>query len=163
MPASTCARWACPATSSRGSATGRSEPAYIDVARAGRLLSADDCRQLVREMYGRRMAFHDHYLSAVTPRQLLQRLLHNLKGRALQQGDEERAGRAIELLMAMYPWDLDQVRDRGMLNERLGDYRSALADLEQYVRFRGGARDIETVSQAVRSLRRHVEPQGRDA
>ena len=132
------------------------------MARGGRLLSADDCRQLVRETYGRRMTFHDHYLSAVTPRQLLQRLLHTLKAHALQQADEERAGRAIELLLAMYPWDLDQLRDRGMLNERLGDYRSALADLEQYVRFRTGARDIDTVSQAVRSLRQHVEPPGRD-
>ena len=29
-------------------------------------------------------------------------------------------------------------------------------DLEQYVRYRSGARDIQTISETVRSLRRHV-------
>ena len=50
-----------------------------------------------------------------------------------------------------------------MLRERLGESREALDDLEQYVRYRSGARDIQTVSETVRSLRRHVveaEPDG---
>lgn len=132
------------------------EPLYIDVFRGGRLLSADDCRRLVRDTYGRRTEFRDHFLSAVTARQLLQRLLHNLKARALQSGDEECAARAIDLLLAMYPWDLDALRDRGMLRERLGDYPAALDDLERYVHYRTGAPDFEKVSEAVRSLRRHV-------
>ena len=132
------------------------ERPYVDVFRGGQLLSADDCRRLVRERYGRRVEFRDHFLSAVTPRQLLQRLLQNLKANALRSGHEERAGRAIELLLAMHPWDLDELRDRGMLQERLGNYPAALADLEQYVHYRAGARDIQTVSEAVRSLRRHT-------
>ena len=132
------------------------EPLYIDVFRGGRLLSASDCRRLVRETYGRRIEFGDHFLSAVTARQLLQRLLHNLKVRALQSGDEERAARAIDMLLAMYPWDLDELRDRGVLRERMGDYRAALGDLERYVHYRVGAPDIEKVSEALRSLRRHV-------
>lgn len=131
-------------------------PLFIDVARGGRLLSADDCREIVRESYGRRAEFHDWYLEPITPRQVLQRLLHNLKARALQSGDEERAGRAIELLLALFPWDLDERRDRGMLRERIGDYRGALDDLEVYLRHRAFARDIETVTETVRSLRRHV-------
>ena len=59
-------------------------------------------------------------------------------------------------LLALYPWDLDEIRDRGMLRERLGDLHEALTDLEQYVRYRAGARDIQTISETVRSLRRHV-------
>jgi regulator of sirC expression with transglutaminase-like and TPR domain len=134
------------------------ESLYIDVFRGGLLLSAGDCRRLVRDTHGPRTEFRDHFLSAVTTRQLLQRLLHNLKARALQSGDEERAARAIDLLLAMYPWDLDDLRDRGMLRERLGDYPAALDDLERYVHYRAGAPDIETVSEAMRSLRRHVRP-----
>ena len=129
---------------------------YIDVFRGGRLLTEEECRRLVRLQYGRRLEFRAHLLCAVTPRQLLQRLLHNIKSRALQAGNEERAARMINLLLAMFPWELDELRDRGMLRERLGDYGAALADLEQYMRFRGGARDIQTVNEAVRSLRRHI-------
>ena len=43
-----------------------------------------------------------------------------------------------------------------MLRERLGEVQSALTDLEQYVRYRAGARDIQTVTETVRSLRRHA-------
>ena len=89
-------------------------------------------------------------------RSVIQRLLHNLKSGYLQRGDEDRAARTIELLLAMFPWDLDEVRDRGMLRERIGAYEDALHDLEHYVQYRIGARDIQTVTEAVRSLRRQT-------
>lgn len=129
---------------------------FIDVATGGRILTAEDCRTLVSELLGRRFEFRDHFLSNLTPRQLIQRLLHVMKADALQRGDEERAARAIEFLLALFPWDLDELRDRGMLRERIGNYPSALDDLEQYVRFRQGARDIQTVTETVRTLRRHT-------
>ena len=132
------------------------DPRYIDVFNGGQALSAEDCERLVQETYGRQVKFGDYFLTSITPRQVLQRLLHNLKARALQSADDERAGRAMDLLLAMCPWDLDEVRDRGMLHERLGDYPAALADLEQYVRFRASARDIRTITDAVESLRRHI-------
>ncbi len=43
-----------------------------------------------------------------------------------------------------------------MLRERVGDYPAALSDLEHYLRHRADARDIQTVTEAVRSLRRQV-------
>ena len=128
----------------------------LDVFNAGRLLTRDDCQGLVRNSLGSRVPFKEHYLDNLSARQVIQRLLHNLKAGALQRGDEERAARTIDLLLALFPWDLDEIRDRGMLRERLGESREALDDLEQYVRYRAGARDIQTVSETVRSLRRHV-------
>ena len=74
----------------------------------------------------------------------------------------ERAARSIDFLLALYPWDLDEIRDRGMLRERLGDLQEALTDLEQYVRYRAGARDIQTISETVRSLRRHAVDEGEE-
>ncbi len=128
----------------------------VDPFHEGRELTEEDCRQLVRSVFGRRTPFREHFLEPVTARQLIQRLLHNLKAGYLQRADEERAGRVIELLLAMFPWDLDELRDRGMLRERVGDYPAALQDLEQYVQYRTGARDIQTVSESVRSLRRQT-------
>ena len=106
------------------------EPIFVDVFRGGVRLSVTDCQQIVRSIYGRRTPFRDHFLEPLTPRQLLQRLLHNLKAGALRRGDEARAERAIELLLTLAPWDLDEVRDRGRLRERLGDHAAALPDLE---------------------------------
>ncbi|MFA7248757.1 MAG: transglutaminase-like domain-containing protein [Dehalococcoidia bacterium] len=134
----------------------------LDVFNGGRILTRQNCQELVRGAFGARVPFKEHYLASLLPRQVLQRLLHNLKAGALQHGDEERAARAIDFLLALYPWDLDEIRDRGMLRERLGEVRSALSDLEQYVRYRAGARDIQTVSETVRSLRRHAVDDGGD-
>jgi regulator of sirC expression with transglutaminase-like and TPR domain len=128
----------------------------LDVFAGGRLMTAADCQALVRNIFGSRIAFKDYYLASLQPRQVLQRLLHNLKAGYLQRGDEERAGRVIELLLVLFPWDLDEIRDRGMLRERLGESASALDDLEQYLQYRPGARDIQVVQETVRSLRRHV-------
>ena len=128
----------------------------LDIYNGGRVLTREDCQGLVRNTLGSRVPFKEHYLANLAPRQVIQRVLHNLKAGALQRGDEERAARTIDLLLALYPWDLDEIRDRGMLRERLGESREALDDLEQYVRYRSGARDIQTVSETVRSLRRHV-------
>ena len=129
---------------------------YVDVFRGGALLSVDDCERIVRSIYGGRTPFEAHSLDMVTPRQLLQRLLHNLKAGALRSGDEARAERAIELLLTLAPWDLDEIRDRGRLHERLGDFAAALPDLETYLRYRPEARDAQTVAESVRSLRRHT-------
>src|SRR5690606_37803037 len=98
--------------------------------------------------------FKDYHLTSLQPRQMLQRLLHNLKAGYLQRGEEERAGHVIDLLLVLFPWDLDEIRDRGMLRERLGDAAAALDDLEQYVHYRPGARDTQMVSETVKSLRR---------
>ena len=136
---------------------GTASPAcFFDPFRRGAELTAEDCRRMVRSIYGRRSRFRDHFLEPITPRQTLQRVLHNLKAGALRDGDEERASRTIELLLTMFPWDLDEIRDRGMLRERLGQYPAALTDLQHYVRHRAGARDINTVAETVRTLRRHT-------
>ena len=136
--------------------TDEADELLIDVFNGGRVLTRHNCQELVRGAFGARVPFKDYYLANLLPRQVIQRLLHNLKAGALQHGDEERAARAIDFLLALYPWDLDEIRDRGMLRERLGDLHEALTDLEQYVRYRAGARDIQTISETVRSLRRHA-------
>ncbi|MEX2373370.1 MAG: transglutaminase-like domain-containing protein [Dehalococcoidia bacterium] len=139
-------------------AASEADELLLDVFSFGRLMTPRDCQILVRNIFGSRVAFKDHYLAPLQPRQVLQRLLHNLKAGYLQRGDEERASKVIDLLLALYPWDLDEIRDRGMLRERLGEVDSALIDLEQYVQFRPGARDIQTVAETVKSLRRHSQP-----
>ena len=140
----------------RNAARPHEETLFVDVFRGGALLTVADCERIVGSIYGSATPFRDHFLDPVTPRQLLQRLLYNLKANALRRGYEAQAERAIELLLALAPWDLDEMRDRGRLRERLGRYTEALTDLETYLEYRPGARDASTVADTVRSLRRHA-------
>ena len=134
----------------------------LDVFNYGRILSERDCHVLVRNIFGSGERFRDHFLTSMTPRQVIQRLLHNLKVGYLRRGDEDRAARVIDLTLTLFPWDLDEIRDRGMLRERLGETSLAIEDLERYVSFRPGARDIQTVTETVRSLRRDAARAPRD-
>lgn len=140
----------------RNAARPDEETLFVDVFRKGALLTVVDCERIVRSIYGSATPFRDHFLDPVTPRQMLQRLLYNLKANALRRGDEEQAERAIELLLVLAPWDVDEMRDRGRLRERLGRYAEALTDLETYLEYRPGARDAATIADTVRSLRRHA-------
>lgn len=140
----------------RNAARPDEETLFVDVFREGALLTVADCERIVRSIYGSATPFRDHFLDPVTPRQMLQRLLYNLKANALRRGDEEQAERAIELLLVLAPWDVDEMRDRGRLRERLGRYAEALTDLETYLEYRPGARDAATIADTVRSLRRHA-------
>ena len=133
------------------------EALLLDVFNHGRILTASDCQTLVRNIFGSEAPFHNHFLTTMTPRQVIQRLLHNLKVGYLRLGDEERAARIIDLTLSLFPWDLDEIRDRGMLRDRLGEVSFALEDLESYVSFRPGARDAQTVAETIRSLRHHAE------
>ena len=95
----------------------------------------------------------DYYLSAVTRRQLLTRMLNNLKGIYAQREDYPRALRIQEYLLAINPWSFDEIRDRGVLRERTGDVAGALADLETYLAHAGSAEDVSMVRRLVERLR----------
>ncbi len=140
--------------------TEQSDSVLLDVFNTGRILSERDCQVLVKNTFGDGQPFQPHFLTTLTPRQLLQRLLHNLKVTYLRSGDEHRVARVIELKLALFPWDLDEIRDRGMLRERLGDYQLALEDLERYVVFRPEGRDVGTIRESLRSLRRLTDGAG---
>jgi regulator of sirC expression with transglutaminase-like and TPR domain len=74
----------------------------------------------------------EYYLSAVTRRQVLSRMLLNLKGIYNNRQDYRRALRIQEYLLAITPWSFEEIRDRGILREHTGDHAGALADLETY-------------------------------
>jgi regulator of sirC expression with transglutaminase-like and TPR domain len=58
----------------------------------------------------------------------------------------------VELLTLITPWDLDEVRDRGLLRFRLGRFDEALPDLQAYAQYGPPGPEIETVRDALRRI-----------
>jgi regulator of sirC expression with transglutaminase-like and TPR domain len=75
----------------------------------------------------------ESFLSAVTRRQLLQRMLNNLHLIFREQRAVDRWLDVIELQIRLEPWNAALVGERGMLHYRQGKPGLALADLERYV------------------------------
>ena len=57
---------------------------YLDPFNAGTMLSAEDCRNLVQNMSGGRLEWTDQVLAPYTKRDVLFRILNNLKNVYMQ-------------------------------------------------------------------------------
>ena len=95
----------------------------------------------------------DYYLSGVTQRQLLARMLLNLKAIYLDKRDYRRTLRIQEYTIALNPWSFPDIRDRGVLRGYLGDNDGALADLETYVAHAGTEPDVPVAERLIARIR----------
>ena len=95
----------------------------------------------------------DYMLSGVTRRQMLTRMLLNLKQIYGKAGDFPRALRIQDYLLAINPWSFEEIRDRGLLRAQTEDVAGALEDLQTYLDHAGPADDIGRVRAEIERLR----------
>jgi len=126
----------------------------VDPFNGGRVLTPEECAARVEQIYGGAVAFQPFMLGAVTRRQILSRAIHNLKTIYLAGRRHRKALAMVELLLLLAPWDLEEIRDRGMLRYHMGNLVGAVEDLETYLEYSREAGDIEMVRRNVRALRR---------
>ncbi len=129
------------------------EEIIIDPFHRGIILAMDDCRELFGRATGHPTAFRVDHLARVGTREILARMLNNLKSIYLRQHDLGRARTVVDQLLVLRPGDPEQLRERGVLRYRLGDTAGALADLEAYLAASPGAADADAVRQQVDELR----------
>jgi regulator of sirC expression with transglutaminase-like and TPR domain len=124
---------------------------YIDPFNRGQELTPSDLRGFLSRngMDAERLEL---YLAAVTPRQILARLLMNLKRIYVERRDFDPARAVVDLLVVLTPWDLAEIRSRGLLSEALGDRETAIADLSVYVEHAADAADAAQMRERLRRL-----------
>jgi regulator of sirC expression with transglutaminase-like and TPR domain len=135
----------------------------IDAHHGGALLSESMCRELLARHAGEEVRWEPQILAHATKPQILLRMLLNLKRAYVRLYSFQQARDVTELMLAVDPSALAELRDRGLLAYHLNDYPSALRDLQQYLQLSKGAEldDEERDEQAqiwelVKSLRRRV-------
>lgn len=111
---------------------GAEQPVYVDPFQQGARI---DREELLARLRGQRAGGQspEMFLTAVTRRQILQRMLNNLRVIFRERRDIERWLGTVELQHRLEPWNAMIIGERGMLNYRLGKMEAALADLEAYV------------------------------
>ena len=121
------------------------EPRYVDVFNQGVLLTRDDCAARLRDTFGSGFVFRDEHLAPVSRRQILARMLTNLKQVYSQREDWDRALAAVERILLLNPDQPAELRDRGAIHLRRGALRAAEADLERYAQLAPSANDLPAV------------------
>lgn len=120
-----------------------------DPADGGRRLTRDDCQALVRRALGPGVLLNAGMLRPVHRREILARVLRNLRVALLAARDWPAALAAVELLAVVEPTEFDHLRDRGLLLGRVGRYSDALAELRRYQDAHPGAHDRDDVAKVI--------------
>ncbi len=87
----------------------------------------------------------DEYLEPATPRQIIARVLRNLKNIYLQANKLEPALAVMHRMLLVMPESAEELRDRGLVYQRLECFRPALSDLQNYLRRRPQAPDATEI------------------
>jgi regulator of sirC expression with transglutaminase-like and TPR domain len=125
----------------------------LDPFHDGRLLDRAACEALVAQVRPEGGPFDPRWLVPVTTRQILVRMLTNLKALYAALGDWVPALAATDRILLLVPEALEALRDRGMLHARLGHAPAALRDWEAYLQRAPEAPDAGEVRDHVRALR----------
>jgi regulator of sirC expression with transglutaminase-like and TPR domain len=124
---------------------GDEEPIYLDPFNGGVTMSTQDCQQRVADISNGRLPFKPSFLLPVDPRQILSRMLRNLKGIYLAQADFASALSIVEKLILLNPSAIEEVRDLGVIHYYAGHKLKAIGCLERYLRLKPNAEDLEAV------------------
>ena len=132
-------------------------------AHHGAFLTEDACRELQRRHEGDEAVWDVHVLGHATKPQILARMLLNLKRAYVRMYSFPQARDITELLLAVDPSAVNELRDRGLLAYHLNDFSGALRDLQRYLQLApkgdldGDERDEQAqIWEHVKSLRRRV-------
>jgi regulator of sirC expression with transglutaminase-like and TPR domain len=135
---------------------GRDEEIVIDPFNAGGILSDADCQRILDRIYHGKLCFERAMLSVIGTRQILTRMLNNLKVIYFNNQEYGKALSIVERLLILHPQAASEVRDRGLLSCQLKRYSEASADLERYLRLAPKAEDSEVIREHLRSLRQRL-------
>jgi regulator of sirC expression with transglutaminase-like and TPR domain len=132
----------------------RDEPNFfVDSFNGGLLLSQDECGALMREAAGDAVRLEGHHLNPVTSREILSRILRNLKAIYWDREEFDQCITTIGALMAVLPDRPEEQRDRGVVHLKAGNHQQSAEDFTAYIEAAPNAEDIETVRNALSRLR----------
>ena len=127
---------------------------FLDPFNRGGILTREDCRKRLRDLYSGQVEFEERLLARVTHRQILSRMLHNLKAIYIKTESFEKSLAMVEMMMMVEPDDPTQYRDRGLLLLKRRQFEAAAKDLERYLKMAPRAADHAEIEEHYRDLRR---------
>jgi regulator of sirC expression with transglutaminase-like and TPR domain len=92
---------------------------YIDPFNKGRILSRQACEELIQQLYSEPVPFQETFLAPVSKKQILARILMNLKAIYLHTKDYLQALSVVERLLIIQPDEEQELKDRAALRHQI--------------------------------------------
>jgi regulator of sirC expression with transglutaminase-like and TPR domain len=106
---------------------------FVDAFNRGEVLFQEDCEQRLQQIYGPELSMRPEFLTPVTRKQFLARMLTNLKMIYLNRAESEKCLAAIERILLLFPDASLELRDRGLFYYQNGRWTEARHDLQRYL------------------------------
>jgi len=130
------------------------EELLIDCFDRGNIVSPQECQSRLDEIYSGELKLKPEFLHPISRRQVLTRMLNNLKTVYLSARNFRKALPVADLVLVLYPQSPEDVKQRALLRYSMGLQRFAAEDLDHYLEISPTASDADDVRQMSLSIRR---------
>ncbi len=134
--------------------SGGEEEILIDCFNRGDILSTQDCQCRLDEIYSGEMKMRPEFLQPISQRQILTRMLNNLKTIYLSTRNFRKALPIADLVLVIYPQSAEDLKQRALLRYSMGMNGLAAEDLNEYLKISPTASDADDIRQMAQSIRR---------
>lgn len=131
----------------------RSRVFFIDPFHEGKVLNRQGCNDLLEKLHGSPVKLNEAQFAATTKRQIIVRMLHNLRSIYVTSRQYRKALETLDAISAVSPSTPEDLRERAFLHQELGQRAEALQALEAYAARHPNAEDAEQLEQWRTNLR----------
>jgi len=129
------------------------EEIILDPFNRGRLLQLDDLQEILYQNYGDSVEFEAEYLNQIPDEKIIIRMLRNLKNSYTDSFAYEMASMCNKMILGIIPDSSDEIRDMGILEEKLENHDDAIKFLNKYLEMEPNAEDVDFVLELIREIR----------
>jgi regulator of sirC expression with transglutaminase-like and TPR domain len=131
---------------------------YIDCFDGGKILSTEDCERRLYEWTRGVVHFGPEVLEVAHPRDIVSRVLRNLKAIVAEKEDWARLYWMLSALIGLSEKDRnDAYSERGFLFARIGRFAKASEDLREFLKHAKDSGKIAHIEQMLRYFERQTE------
>lgn len=125
----------------------------IDPFNQGNILSEEKCREMVKDRLSGRSVLKEQWLNPAKPREVIARMLRNLKAIYLHTNNNRKAFEMLHWLLILNPDAHRERVERGMLYEAMGNTDRAVLDFERYLELAPNAADADQIQSRIQKLK----------
>ena len=130
------------------------EELIIDPFNSGKHLSVDDLLEILNLNFGKEVELVPEYLNEITTEEILIRILRNLKSSYKDSYSYNQSLRCNMMILAINPNSSEEIRDAGILEEKMQNYEKATEFLNKYLELVPNAEDADFILQLIKKMRK---------
>lgn len=118
---------------------------FVDAFNRGEILFEQDCQEKLNQIYQKPVKLESDLLAPISNKQILGRMLNNLKFIYLHRKDFNKALATMNGILKLFPRNVEELRDRGLLYYQINRWQEAALDLRFYLKIAPNSEDAPMI------------------